>query len=118
MAAKKKLWKQRVRELYGSVEVLRAYFNTYGFAKRLGYKSAAALWRDNPILTGSTDPSEFRVFTPRSSESKPAVTLESVQTELAQYFLKNWTGAQRHDVVTVRTIVQKAWAAAKRSRAA
>ena len=55
------------------------------------------------------------VATTQKRSSKKPKSLANTRKEMAAYFIKHWTGAQRHDVVTVRAIVDKAWAAARRA---
>ena len=53
------MWKAKVREVYSSLEELRAYNRTYGIAARCGHRSALSLWRSNPKLQGSVYPADF-----------------------------------------------------------
>lgn len=55
------MWKQRVQEVYESLEELESYNNACGIAERLGYSDAESLWEDNPLIQGSTDPKDFKV---------------------------------------------------------
>lgn len=61
-SSKSNPWKDRVRDIYSSIEELRAYDRTYGIAGRLGYKSATELWNDNPMISGSVHPKDPRVI--------------------------------------------------------
>jgi len=61
-SSKSNPWKDRVRDIYSSLEELRAYDRTYGIAGRLGYKSATELWNDNPMISGSVHPKDLRVI--------------------------------------------------------
>lgn len=56
---KRQTWQMRVRKSYGTLAELRAYDSIYGIAKRCGFQSAIALWRANPLIGGSTNPSDF-----------------------------------------------------------
>lgn len=56
-----KLWKDRVQNVYTSLEDLRNYDSIYGIVARCGYLDAAALWNDNPMLQGSTNPGDFGI---------------------------------------------------------
>jgi hypothetical protein len=49
----------RLRANYSSFEEFEAYSETYGIAKRLGFKSAANAWRANPVIQGSTNPGDL-----------------------------------------------------------
>lgn len=55
------LWHGKVRKTYASVAELESYDSIYGNVTRCGYKSAAALWKANPMLQGSTNPGDFGV---------------------------------------------------------
>ena len=52
-------WRQRVQSLYKSVGELNTYDVLYGIVKRCGRKSVVELWKQNPIIGGSTDPESF-----------------------------------------------------------
>ena len=54
-----KTWTASVRNTYETVSELRAYNRIYGIARRCGYRSCAALWRDNPVIGGSVEPADF-----------------------------------------------------------
>jgi hypothetical protein len=54
-------WQGRVREVYTTLAELEQYSETHGITKRLGYDSPEQLWEDNPIIEGSTNPSDLRV---------------------------------------------------------
>lgn len=56
----KKGWQGRLQENYASYEEFEGYDNIYALARRLGFKSAINAWNSNPIVQGSTDPSDFR----------------------------------------------------------
>lgn len=51
----------RLQENYSNFEEFEAYSETYGVATRLGYESAKKAWEANPIIQGSTNPSDLRV---------------------------------------------------------
>jgi hypothetical protein len=61
MAMAKKCWRARVREVYDSVDELRAYDRNYGICSRLGFSDAAELWETNPRIEGSVYPADLRV---------------------------------------------------------
>ena len=50
----------RLNKNYSGFEEFERYSETYGLAKRLGYKSAKTAWQANPIVEWSTNPSDFR----------------------------------------------------------
>lgn len=54
-----KTWKAKVREVYSSLDELRAYNRIYGVVRRCGARSAKSLWNENPLIGGSTDPRDF-----------------------------------------------------------
>jgi hypothetical protein len=56
-----KMWKDRVRKVYASLEELKSYDEVYSIAKRLGYSSAETLWEENPVIGGSANPSDAHV---------------------------------------------------------
>lgn len=53
-------WRMRLRNVYASEQDFCAYSNIYNLAFRLGFDSAAAAWRCNPVVEGSTNPADFR----------------------------------------------------------
>ncbi len=54
-------WRNRVQEVYSSLEELEAYDRVYNIAQRCGIKSAKALWDANPLLRGSTNPDDLGI---------------------------------------------------------
>lgn len=56
---KRQTWQRTVRENYETLEELRAYDSIYKVAKRCGFPSAKALWDANPVIGGSSNPSDF-----------------------------------------------------------
>lgn len=54
-------WQARVRDNWSSLEELKGYDENYDIAGRLGYESAEELWDENPIVQGSTNPSDLCV---------------------------------------------------------
>lgn len=57
-----KTWVKFLRDNYANFEEWYRYSNSFGLAKRLG-KGSRALWRENPLIGGSTDPLDFgRVY--------------------------------------------------------
>jgi hypothetical protein len=59
-----KTWQMFVQQSYSSLEELKTYDEIYGIAKRCEYSSAEALWTANPMIGGSTNPSDFGVIQP------------------------------------------------------
>jgi len=56
------MWQARLRDNYdGDFGQWQDYSDTYGLAERLGFGSAKEAWEANPMVQGSTDPSDFRV---------------------------------------------------------
>ena len=53
-------WQGKLRKQYASFEEFQSYAETYGLARRLGYRSIRACWDANPTVQGSTDPGDFR----------------------------------------------------------
>jgi hypothetical protein len=52
-------WKDKVRDVYGSLEELQSYDRHYSIAKRCGYSDCQSLWEANPVICGSVNPSDF-----------------------------------------------------------
>lgn len=53
-------WQARLRENYTSFREFAGYCEAYGLLERLGYASAKEAWKANPVIQGSTIPSDFR----------------------------------------------------------
>ena len=53
-------WQQRLRSIYVNFEEFEAYCRMYGLHIRLGYKTPTKAWRDNPLVQGSVEPSDYR----------------------------------------------------------
>ncbi len=53
-------WRCKLRKNYASFEEFETYDRVYGLASRLGYASASEAWDANPMIQGSTEPSDFR----------------------------------------------------------
>jgi hypothetical protein len=53
-------WRGRLRSQYASKEEWKHYAGMYGLARRLGYKSAEAAWKADPVIEGSVSPGDFR----------------------------------------------------------
>lgn len=54
-----KTWVAKVRNVYSSIEELKAYDALYGVARRCGFMSANALWESNCYIGGSNNPNDF-----------------------------------------------------------
>lgn len=55
-------WQSRLQEQYeNDFELFKAYDENYNNAQRLGYKNAEEAWKANPIIQGSTNPSDYCV---------------------------------------------------------
>lgn len=56
------MWTAKLRDNYDNdFEQWEAYSDTYGLATRLGFESAEAAWEANPVIRGSTNPSDFKI---------------------------------------------------------
>lgn len=55
--------RQRVREIYEDYEEFLLFNRMYNMHTRLNFPSARSLWEENPIIEGSSNPSDFRVYT-------------------------------------------------------
>ena len=54
-------YQRRLRKSYTDLEEWKSYSQTYGLAERLGFDTAEEAWEANPIIEGSTNPSDFRI---------------------------------------------------------
>ena len=50
-----------LRDIYVDFFEWQAYSNMYRLSKRLGFNSARIAWALNPVVEGSTNPSDFRL---------------------------------------------------------
>jgi hypothetical protein len=66
-------WRDRVRAVYFSLDELKAYDRVYNIARRCGFKTAEDLWNTNPVIGGSTKPSDFGLARGRKSGHGPTV---------------------------------------------
>lgn len=53
-------WESRLRKVYDTYDQFRRLCEFYGLHTRLGYKTPKAAWRNNPIIQGSVNPSDYR----------------------------------------------------------
>src|SRR3972149_5893258 len=56
------VWKDKLQNVYDDLEDFKSYDETYGVAKRLGFKSAEEAWEANPKIQGSTNPKDYKVI--------------------------------------------------------
>lgn len=54
-------WRDRLRNIYPSLESFEQWSEVYGLHQRLGYAFAVDAWNDNPVIEGSVIPTDFRV---------------------------------------------------------
>ena len=52
---------QRFKSIYDDYEDFLVFNKMFNIAKRLGYDNPKKLWDDNPIVQGSTNPSDFKI---------------------------------------------------------
>jgi hypothetical protein len=58
-------WRARLRNNYPGGFTDWLYFaDMWGLEQRLGFKTAQAAWRANPVVEGSVNPSDFRKVKP------------------------------------------------------
>jgi hypothetical protein len=60
---KRQTWQSKVREVYSSLDELRAYDDMYCISKRCGFTSPQKLWKHNPLIGGSVNPEDFGLAT-------------------------------------------------------
>lgn len=64
-------WQCKLRKNYdNSFEQFEAYNETYNIAERLGFKTALEAWDKNPLIQGSTEPSDLRIVISKLTEFK------------------------------------------------
>jgi hypothetical protein len=54
------MWKDSLQKNYSSFEEFEAYDRIYGLSKRLGFSSAEEAWEANPMIQGSTNPTDYK----------------------------------------------------------
>ncbi len=54
-------FRQRVQEIYDDYEDFLHFNKMYNIHVRLKYPSARRLWEDNPIIEGSSNPSDLKI---------------------------------------------------------
>jgi len=53
-------WQERLQKVYDDFDEWQRYSDCYGLAYKLGYKNASTAWKANPIVQGSSIPSDYR----------------------------------------------------------
>ena len=53
--------RQNLNEIYDNFKDFELYDSKFNITQRLGYKSKYKLWRDNPVVEGSSNPDDFRI---------------------------------------------------------
>lgn len=53
-------WQGHLQDNYSGLEEFAAYCETYDLHTRLGFESPEDAWAANPVVQGSTNPSDFR----------------------------------------------------------
>jgi len=70
-------WRGNLQENYDSFEEFESYCENFGLHTRLGFETPKEAWDADPIVEGSTNPSDFRALseeeTERECESNPFV---------------------------------------------
>lgn len=54
-------WRGSLRDVYSDFEDFEAYDSAFNIHSRLGYSDKNKCWEDNPIIEGSSLPSDFRI---------------------------------------------------------
>ncbi len=57
------MYTQRLQTPYDGFEDFKHYAEIYGLDTRLGFASPQEAWDANPVVTGSTNPADFRIAT-------------------------------------------------------
>ena len=55
-------WKCNLQENYNSFQEFKEYCRVYAIHTRLGYKSMKKAWEENPLIKGSTIPSDLEII--------------------------------------------------------
>jgi len=53
-------YRMKLQSSYNNFEEFESYSNMYGLHEKLGYKTAKNAWNKNPLIEGSTIPSDYR----------------------------------------------------------
>ena len=83
------MWKDKLQNVYSSLEEWEQFEEIYNLAKRLGYDSAQEAWDDNPMIQGSVNPSDYRKVTERKMNLKEQkfrkLVREEIQKQLKEF---------------------------------
>ena len=60
---------QNLQEIYDDYQDFLVFDKMFNIAKRLGYDNAKKLWDDNPLVQGSSNPSDFKIAKNGSSRT-------------------------------------------------
>lgn len=63
-------WRAKLRTVYDSLEEFKAYAEVYDMPRRLGFRTAEAAWKANPLVEGSTEPRDYRRVIPRKRRDR------------------------------------------------
>lgn len=55
----RKLWCDKLRNVYSDFAEFETYCEIYGVHARLGYESPAEAWDANPTVQGSANPADY-----------------------------------------------------------
>ena len=55
-------WKCNLQENYNSFQEFKEFCRVYAIHTRLGYKSMKKAWEENPLIKGSSIPSDLEVI--------------------------------------------------------
>ncbi len=67
-------WQARLHENYEDFQDFFTYDQTYGLAKRLGYKNAVEVWNANPLICGGINPSDFSLVGEGPADVDPDIS--------------------------------------------
>lgn len=69
------LWKDRLQNVYLSLEEFKEYDRIYGLVERLGFESTEEAWEANPMIQGSVDPADYKVVKEKKKSWKKLVSM-------------------------------------------
>ena len=55
-----KKWRDRIHNVYTDFGEFVSYCENYGIHTRLGYDTMEECWEENPMVTGSVNPIDYR----------------------------------------------------------
>ena len=58
---KQALWKDKLQNVYESLEEFKQYDEMYGLIERLGFDNAEEAWEANPMIQGTVYPEDYKV---------------------------------------------------------